>query len=137
MITYADLIAAFPEFGAVSIYPQPQVEFWLAQAYTQLNADRFGASLGLAAMLFAAHNLALSAQAARAGSRGGGSLSVLSSKSVGGVSASYDTNLAATAGAGAWNATSYGQRLYTMIRAFGAGPVYRLPAAYVWRRGYR
>ena len=108
-------------------YPQSQIEFWIPQAYNQLNAIRLGLSLDLAAMLFVAHNVALSARAAKTSGSGGlvgDTASPISSKSIGGVSYSYDTSDASIAGAGEWNATSYGQRLYKMFKAFGTGPAY-------------
>lgn len=79
-------------------------------------------------MLFVAHNLMLSAQAKRSATNGGGvvsaSSSLVASKAVDKVSVSYDTTATTTAGAGLWNATVYGQRLYAMIRACGSGLLY-------------
>ncbi|MGO4738641.1 DUF4054 domain-containing protein [Bosea sp. 2KB_26] len=127
-ITHEAFVAAFPEFANLTVYPQSQFDFWSAQAYLQLNAGRFGPSLDLAAMLFVAHNIVLSAQASRSAATGGGTVSgtagLVASKAVDKVSVSYDTTTAAVAGAGLWNATVYGQRLYQMMRAFGVGPVY-------------
>lgn len=127
-VTYSDFVTAFPEFSDATVYPQAQFDFWEAQAYLQLNAGRFGASLDLAVMLFVAHNLVLSAQAKKSAQSGGGvvttSSSLVASKAVDKVSVAYDTTTTTIAGAGLWNATVYGQRLYAMIRAFGAGPAY-------------
>lgn len=127
-VTHQDFVTAFPEFSDVSVYPQSQFDFWEAQAYLQLNAGRFGTSLDLAVMLFVAHNLVLSAQARKSATSGGGvvstSSSLVASKAVDKVSVSYDTTTTTIAGAGLWNATVYGQRLYAMIRAFGAGLLY-------------
>lgn len=128
MIQYSDLIAAFPEFSNSTTYPQTQVDFWLPQAYNQLNACRFdAATLDLAAMLFVAHNITLSAQAAQAANSGaivGKTVAPQSSKSVGGVSVSYDVGAVTVEGAGPYNATSYGQRLYKLMQAYSAGPLY-------------
>ncbi len=127
-VTYNDFVAAFPEFSDATVYPQSQFDFWAAQAYLQLNAARFGASLDLAVMLFVAHNLVLSAQAKKSATSGGGvvstSSSLVASKAIDKVSVSYDTTTTMIAGAGLWNATVHGQRLYAMIRAFGAGLLY-------------
>lgn len=125
--TYATFVAAFPEFSNATTYPQAGVNFWIAQGYIQLNARRFGTSLDLAVMLFTAHNVVLGAQAAATATGTGivGSASgPLQSKSVGPVSASYDASIVATEGAGIYNATSYGQRLLQLIRAYCGGPVY-------------
>lgn len=127
-ITHDQFVAAFPEFANTTIYPITQFDFWASQAYLQLNACRFGTSLDLGAMLFVAHNIVLSAQAVKAAATGGGTVAgtsgLVASKSVDKVSVSYDNATATTAGAGLWNATVYGQRLYAMMRAFGVGPMY-------------
>lgn len=127
-ITRDQFNAAFPEFSNLTVYPAGQFEFWSSQAYLQLNAGRFGSSLDLAVMLFVAHNLVLSAQASKSAARGGGAVAgtsgLVASKAVDKVSVSYDNATATTAGAGLWNATVYGQRLYAMMRAFGAGMLY-------------
>ena len=126
-IQVPDFVAAFPEFGNPQIYPQPTISFWITIAYRQLNAKRFKDSLDLAAMLFVAHNMALSAQeqgAANSGAPVGTASGPISAKGVGPVSASFDTGATSIDGAGAWNYTKYGQRLYMMMKAFAAGPSY-------------
>lgn len=123
IVEQSDFVAAFPEFADVSVFPPAQFAFWEPQAELDLDASRFGTSYPLAIMLYCAHNLALSAQAARGGSAAIGSGGIVSSKAVGPVSKSYDTSLTSTAGAGAWNATSYGQRLLAMMKS-RLGPVY-------------
>lgn len=125
-VTYSDFVAAFPEFVNGTTYPQTQIEFWLTSAYSRLNAGRFGAQLDLAAMLYAAHYVSLAAKQAKAASRGqvvGAQAGMLTSKSVGGVSAGYSDNTSIQ-GAGIWNATTYGQQLYQMMRVASAGPNY-------------
>jgi hypothetical protein len=139
VITQADFVAAFPEFANAADYPPAQFGFWQPIAYAQLNAVRLGASLDLAAMLFIAHNIALSKadqKAALNGAPPGGSSGPLASKSVGPVSASYDTGAAAVEGDASWNLTSYGQRLRTMLRGFSLGPAYRAPRRTPFTRGF-
>lgn len=140
------LVAAFPEFGNTSAYPASQVDFWIAQAGIALSPARFGRQLDLATMLFVAHNLALSAVSRRAeavapGGAASVSLAPISSKSVDGISKTYDNGLTATSGAGQWNATSYGQRLYKLLQGANAGPLYRVsPRAFPrgrWGIGWR
>jgi hypothetical protein len=92
-----------------------------------LSARRFGSEIDLAAMLFTAHNLALGARdmaAAQSGAPPGEATGPTASKTVGPVSASFDTAATAIDGAGAWNATSYGQRLYTLMRKYSLGMIY-------------
>lgn len=127
MITYATFIATFPEFNAPATYPQAQVEIWIPIAYAQLNANRFGASLDLAAMLFVAHNIIFSARAARETARNivaGQATGPKNSASVDKASVGYDTGAVAIEGAGEYNYTSYGQRLYKMMQRFCSGPLY-------------
>lgn len=136
-VAAADLRAAFPEFGDTTAYPDTQINFWLGQAPNQLNQTRLGASFDLATMLFVAHNIVLSGRASTGGPGTVGNASgVIQSKSVGGVSASYDSRLTATEGAGYWNATSYGQRLWGLLKAVSVGPTYfpSLRAAYPFYR---
>jgi hypothetical protein len=140
LVTYASFVAAFPEFSAAATYPESQIDFWIARAYGQLNAFRFSDQLDLAVMLFVAHNVVLSAREAQAGATGqvvGGVQGPVASKSVGPLSVSYST-ITAINGAGAWNYTLYGQRLYNMMRAYAAGPKY-VPrtARYGCGYGYR
>ncbi len=120
-------VSVFPEFGDATVYTPTAFLFWEAEAERTLNATRFGASLPLAVMLFIAHNLALSAQTAKSVASGGipgSSLAAISSKSVGSVSVSYDTADSSIDGAGEWNSTGYGQRLYRMLKSFNTGPFY-------------
>lgn len=130
MIAYADFTAAFPEFSNAADYPVPQFNFWAPQAYAQLNASRFGTEIDLAAMLFVAHQLSLSKRESAAAANHapvGGATGALSSKSIGPVSAGYDTSVTAIPGAGPWNYTTYGQRLYKMMTGYTRGGVYRAP----------
>lgn len=131
-VTRADLIAAYPEFGATALYPEVQVTFWLTEAQKVLSADRLGARYTLAVVLFAAHNLALGAQAARAAQGGGtagtGGGGLVTSKSIDKVSVSYDVTTTAIQGAGPWNATTYGQRYFQLVRGLATGPFYRSPS---------
>ena len=129
-IQASDFTTAFPEFGNNSVYPPGQIGFWITQGYAQLNSIRLGTSLDLAVMLYTAHNMVLSAREAAVANAGGivGQASgPVSSEGVDKVSVSYDTGAASIADAGAWNLTSYGQRLRSMLRGFAAGPAY-MPA---------
>lgn len=126
--TYATFVAVFPEFSNATAYPEAGINFWLTTAYQQLNAFRFGTQLDLAAMLFVAHNTVLAAQNAAAAATPTGIVgqtsAPLQSKTVGPVSASYDTQAVVTEGAGIYNATSYGQRLYKLMQQYCGGSSY-------------
>lgn len=120
----ATFVGVFPEFASESIYPNPAVTFWLGHATALYGEDRFGVQTALAVMLYAAHNLTLGAATNRKG--GTANVAPVSSKSIDKLSVGYDTGAVTISGAGEWNATSYGRRLLAIIRAFGAGPHYRV-----------
>jgi hypothetical protein len=127
-VTYEKFVGVFDEFADTTIYSREKVQFWIDAAYSQINADRFGAHLELAVMLFTAHQLAFARMSSKQAQGGGivGQFSgVQQSKSVGGVSVSYDTKSIVNEGAGHWNATTYGVRFYQMMRGLSTGPVYR------------
>ena len=125
-ISIAQFRADYPEFGSNVSYPDAQINYWLGVAYSMLNAARWGRQLDMAAELYTAHNIALEFKAqadSAAGAMPGESTGVVSAKSVDSVSKSYDTTIASQEGAGHWNLTIYGTRLYRLIRLFGAGPM--------------
>lgn len=131
-VTAASFRVMFPEFTDTTKFPTAQIDAWLAEAPNQLNASRLGRSYDLAVMLFVAHNIVLSARGVASASGSGvpgQATGPVTSKTVDKVSVSYDTGATALGRAGAWNATSYGQRLYTLLRACGAGPLYFVPDA--------
>ncbi len=126
MVTIADFRSAFPEFQAVDLYTDEAIQFWFDQAGVILPARRLNRALPLATMLFVAHNITFSAMSARAASKQGipGATGVLTGKSVDKVSFTYDAGVAARANDGHWNATSYGQRLRSLLRGLSVGPFY-------------
>jgi hypothetical protein len=136
VVDRATFRAAFPEFANPSAYPDATVDFWLNQAQLQYTPDTFGDSYDLAIMLFVAHYLATGARnaaVAQAGGVPGAVTGVASSKSVGGVSVSYDVGASSMKDAGYWNTTTYGQRFWELLQRFATGLVYvpgprRLPS---------
>jgi hypothetical protein len=116
----------YPEFVCPDTYPVSQVQFWLDTAYSLLNVQRWGRQLDMAAELYCAHNLALEARAQASAANGGipgEAVGILNSKSVDKVSAGYDTGSSTETGAGHWNLTIYGTRLYRFMKMFGSGPI--------------
>lgn len=125
-ITVAQFRTNFPEFTDASRFPDPTAEFWLTLGTLLLNADRWGEVLDFGLQLYIAHNLALEALAMKQAAGGGipGAASgMLNSKSVDKVSAGYDTTSVAEEFGGNWNLTTYGMRLYRLMKQFGAGPL--------------
>jgi hypothetical protein len=126
-VTYDGFVAAFPAFNLETDYPKDQVNFWIGQAPNQINTARMGRNADLATMLYVAHNLVLfkrDAMAAEAGGIPGEAKGPVTGKTVDKVTVSYDTAAATTDGAGEYNLTSYGQRLWRMMRAAAAGGLY-------------
>lgn len=118
--------ALLPEFADSSVFADESIGPWLWIATQQLDPARWGVMFNIGVSWFVAHQLALQRQAtlvARRGGVPGMALGVVSSKSVNGVSVSYDTNLGGIAGSGDWNLTTYGIRFLSFARMFGSGGV--------------
>jgi len=117
---------AFPEFASNA---DAQVSFWLMQGVATLNARLLGNQYDLAVMLFAAHFVAGSIQNQQAVANGGvpgQSIGPVISKAVGPVSKTMGT-FSVDPRAGQYNNTTYGQRLWALMRATAAGGVYIRP----------
>jgi hypothetical protein len=118
--------ADFPEFADSSQYPDSSVDGAIALSAYFVNVARWEDLTDYAIKLITAHqlvvgatNLAQSANGGRAGAVSG----VLTSKSVGDVSASYDTGSVLITDAGFWNTSSYGVRFLQLSRLMGAGAI--------------
>jgi hypothetical protein len=117
----------YPEFADITVYPDSAVTFSLTFAYSMLNAAVWGSQLDIAAELYAAHNLAIEKRAQLEAANGevpGTTTGPINSKSVDKVSVGFDVGSAVNEGAGHWNLTIYGTRLYRLIRMFGVGPIF-------------
>jgi hypothetical protein len=121
-LTLSDFRERFPEFDAED-YPDSAVNARLALAAKFFTEDIWtDEAVRLHAEgLYAAHFLKLHGSSAAGGNGGGSAEAPVSSKSVDGVSVSYDTSSASYSTGGMWNATAYGKELYALIRVFGAG----------------
>lgn len=116
----------FPEFGDATKTPDSLISLWMTVATNLVNADRWGELADIGIELATAHHLALAqrdANAAASGAAPGAIAAPLSSKSVGPVSASYDTGAVTLTDAGFWAMTSYGLRFLSLARMMGAGPI--------------
>jgi hypothetical protein len=114
----------FKEFSDITAYPDDEIDLHLAVGALSLDAGVWGDFHDRGLGLFIAHNLAIGAQDLATVAAGGvpGKVSgPQTSKSVDKVSASYDTGATTYEGAGYWNMTSYGVRLYQLARIVGAG----------------
>ena len=87
---------AYPQFSDLIAVPPDAVAFWLGVGIARLDVRRWANLLDEGLALFVAHKVALGMIAAQ----GGGSGGVVSSKSVGGVSIAYNTELGTEEGGG-------------------------------------
>lgn len=117
----ATFVALFPAFAAVS---DEAYDFWSDQAVliTEPMEACLGERMDLATMLVTAHNLTLqgigTGTDAQMAAQGAGSFTRIKS---GTLELERSKNDAAE-GMGEYGATSYGQRVYPMLRACVAGP---------------
>lgn len=122
MLSPADFRAVFPEFD-ISRYPDARVQFYLDLSYSSLNPQVWGQRLDAAAGLHTAHQLTLAGPTVSGGGSGGASsgprlgTGLVASKSIGGVSVSYDNNAGQVDRGGAFNLTNYGKQFLTMLQS--------------------
>ena len=114
-----------PQFADLILFPPEAVSYWLARAAARLDPFRWAELLPEGTVLFVAHNLALGRMAAAGGAGGGagGGGGVVSSKSVGGVSVAYNTEIGSIEGGGAYNLTPYGRQFLALARLVGMGAI--------------
>lgn len=113
-----------PAFNSVDAYPDAQVRIYLDLAFQSLDARRWAQLFGMGQIYWAAHFLALDAADTRGAAAGGvpGAVTgLMTSKSVGGVSLSYDLAATAVDGAGHFNQTTYGRRYMRWVKLVGMG----------------
>jgi hypothetical protein len=119
-------LAAFPEFNDAGRYPAPQRQMWLTIATNNLDPYRWGDYYELGVYLFIAHHLAVFANQRGKSGMAGRIPFPMGSKSVGSVSASYDTSILsqmADKGGGLWGLTTYGMEWYRLSQMVGMGGV--------------
>lgn len=116
--------AAFPEFSNTTTYPDTMLAFWAELATAQVNCKRWGNQALNGIYLYVAHEVTLQAQSVKTATIGGapgGQSGPVNSKTVGSVTAAYDTQQTAEKDAGFWNLTVYGKQFIRLARLFGAG----------------
>lgn len=139
-VTPASFRVALPAFADNVTYPDTSIAFWISIAVMMLPQSSWGTptdtvepvspgmvmtnKYDLGTILFVAHNLILEEQSRRAVAAGGvpglsGAGGPMSSKSVGPVSASYDTTAGLELEGGHWNLTIYGTRFVRLAGMLG------------------
>ena len=116
-----------PAFADSSMYADEGINMYLTIAASMLDPNRWQDWRPLGMALMVAHWLSLDAREAKVAASGGipgqAGIGILSSKSVGPISAGYDVSAGSEAGAGYWNMTTFGRRYYHMARLVGMGGV--------------
>lgn len=124
---YTLFLGFCPEFTSAASYPLALVNAWIPAAVAQINQSRFGSQYNLAVCLYIAHQVTLSAREIQTTAPGtalaGEAYGPIASKSIDKLSISYGT-MGTVDGAGAYNQTSYGIRLFELIRSYASGPIY-------------
>ena len=124
IVTVTDFRTFFPEFNDETKYPDALILAYMNVGVQFVSICRWQTSWMLGVCLFAAHELAMGLLASKTAASGGVpgiSTGIVSSKSVGPISKSYDTGFAKYDDAGYWNLTIYGQRYWYFINLFGTG----------------
>lgn len=131
-----DFRAVYPHFfGAATVgrFPADVLDMFIQFANASIKYRRYHKGWKLAMCLFVAHFLTLYIQSAvdpdapaAAVIQAGQTKGLTASKSVDGVSVSYDfsTALADLDGWAAWKLTNYGTQLATLAKAYGMGGMY-------------
>lgn len=117
---------SFPEFGDTAKYPDSMITLWANFATAQVNPNRWRQQTLTGINLYVAHEITLAAQNYTTGNISGtpgGQSGPVNSKTVGSVTAAYDTTQGAEKDAGYWNLTSYGKQFIRLARIFGSGTV--------------
>ena len=124
IVTTTDFRNFFPEFNDETKYSDALILAYMNVGVQFVSICRWNTSWMFGVCLFAAHELAmglLASKTAAAGGVPGISTGIVSSKSVGPISKSYDTGFAKYDDAGYWNLTTYGQRYWYFVKLFGTG----------------
>ena len=114
----------FPEFADAVCFPSPLITFWSTLGEKLISECRFGNVYVEAVQFFTAHNIVLASgnqKAVAAGGLPGSAGGVVNSKTVGSVSASYDSAATMLPNAGHWNQTIYGRQYLMLMRLMGQG----------------
>lgn len=116
---------SFPEFSDEYKYTDSMITFWSGLGEKLLNETRWDDFYVEGLQLFTAHHLIMAYQnetlAAANKTPGTGASGVVSSKSVGGVSVSYDTGSITLQDAGNFNLTTYGRSFWQLMLIVGMG----------------
>lgn len=121
-MTYAEEFRArWPQYADPVRWPDSAINFYAVLADKSLPANRWQDLLPEGTALYIAHNLALDAMSAGKIPGRLSAAGMLSSKSVGPASVSYDNHIFMLPNAGHWGMTTFGIRFLQLARMVGAG----------------
>jgi len=123
-VTLTQFQGDYPEFSNATLYSASMISGYLAEANAALNPNRWQNFWVRGVELYVAHHLTLrgrQVKVALAGGVPGEATGITASKSVGGVSKSYDTASASEPDAGYWNGTIYGIEFWNLLQVVGMG----------------
>lgn len=117
-ITAARFAEILPEFSPV---PGTSYEPWVTAVRSIVDPFEWGDLYEIGAALWIAHQVTMDKKSAASG--GAPIAGAVSTKRVDKVAVGYDTGSVSVAGAGSYNATSYGVRFLEFQRIIGVGPL--------------
>lgn len=126
MLDIAQFRKNFPEFNDTARYPDSMILFWSTIAFQQVNECRWKKMYLNGVQLYTAHEIVLASRNSATAINGGApgtNGGLVNSKTVDGVTVSYDTTSTAEKNAGYYNLTVYGQQFYRFAMLFGAGSI--------------
>ena len=117
---------AFEEFKDATRYPDSLINEFAAIAQMMVSQCLWKSMYLTGVYLYIAHELVLEVsnrETAVIGGDPGQNAGIVSAKTIGPVSATYDVNGTSERAVGQWNLTTYGKRFIRYARIFGAGAV--------------
>lgn len=123
--TASDIRLDYPQFKDIHIYSDRLINKYLALATSRLDPLRWTSQLGYGIELFTVHYLTVKGRELKAirvpGAVGGEIKGPLTSRTVDGVSNSWDSSAVAITNGGFWNTTIYGVEFIQLARQIGMG----------------
>jgi hypothetical protein len=134
-LTPAQFRALFPAFADPVTYPDAMIQMWLNMC--PISCDVWGGLYQLGMGLWVGHEMTKFGPNGLASKPGSTGIGIPASKSVGGVSVSYDTSMGADPEAGQYNMTLYGRQFWSLMQYLPIGPIQLgAPGPGVWPYPY-
>jgi hypothetical protein len=133
LMTVEQFRAEFPAFASPKLYTDESIEFWIRQVsvFPPIDVYRWGQFYNIGLRLWVAHNLMYMSYANSRAMTGQPGSGIATSKSVNGVSVSYDMAFGQEKDAGWYATTPYGNMFLRYLRMAGMGPI-QVGTGYGW-----